>query len=104
MRLTACPGKRIVLHRFCAAQPCIPGQLPLAQDSPFHSELAQLAGEAGVALVLLNAHLPGDDVLEWHGHQGSRRMLGRMLRSYSLIVPRSEVVSWPPDPACRCAA
>lgn len=62
------------------------------QETPFHKELVVLAKRAGVTLALLNAHMPGDQVLAVHVGLGSRQALRQALRSYSLIVPRSDVV------------
>lgn len=54
-----------------------------------------MARKRGVRLALLNAHLPGEDMLVWHAHRTSREVLKQMLSSYSLIVPRTYVVSIP---------
>ncbi|GLC73470.1 hypothetical protein PLESTF_001381400 [Pleodorina starrii] len=66
-------------------------QIGVFLDTPFQRELALMARESGVSLALLNAHMPGEEMLEWHAHRTSREMLKQMLSSYSLIVPRTYV-------------
>lgn len=67
-----------------------PASLP--QDSPLLPNLVFVAALYGVKLALLDAHLAAPDLLQWHAGRGSRRRLGQLLGSFSLIVPRSDVV------------
>ncbi|KXZ47329.1 hypothetical protein GPECTOR_36g54 [Gonium pectorale] len=66
-------------------------QVGVFLDAPFQRELAIMAHASGVALALLNASLPGEEMLGWHTQLSSRRLLKQTLSSYRLIVPRSDV-------------
>jgi 3-deoxy-D-manno-octulosonic-acid transferase len=46
-----------------------------------------------VRLALLNARLSSRVFLSWFGSMPRRALLGRMLSSFNLIVPQSDIVS-----------
>jgi 3-deoxy-D-manno-octulosonic-acid transferase len=46
-----------------------------------------------VRLALLNARLSSRVFLAWFGSMPRRALLGRMLSSFNLIVPQSDIVS-----------
>ncbi|GIL64490.1 hypothetical protein Vafri_18391, partial [Volvox africanus] len=66
-------------------------QIGVFLETPFHRELALLARDSGVRLALLNAHMPGEDMLEWHARHTSREVLKQTVSLYSLIVPRTYI-------------
>ncbi|GLI61820.1 hypothetical protein VaNZ11_004329 [Volvox africanus] len=66
-------------------------QVGVFLETPFHREFAFLARDSGVRLALLNAHMPGEDMLEWHARHTSREVLKQTVSLYSLIVPRTYI-------------
>lgn len=59
-------------------------------ESPLHPGLVAAAAAAGVPLALLNARIPSQQLLQWHGDPRRKRQLERMLRAFQLIVPQTD--------------
>lgn len=66
---------------------------PCLQESPTWPALVECCAAAGVRLALLNARLSSRLFLAWFGSMPRRALLGRMLGSFNLIVPQSDIVS-----------
>ncbi|WIA36478.1 hypothetical protein OEZ86_007778 [Tetradesmus obliquus] len=66
-------------------------QACILMESPTWPALVECCATAGVRLALLNARLSSRLFLAWFGSMPRRALLGRMLGSFNLIVPQSDI-------------
>lgn len=72
--------------------PCI-SHLFILQESPAWPVLVESCASRGIKMGLLNARMSSRAFLAWFQRRMSRALLQRMLTSFSLIVPQSDIVS-----------
>jgi 3-deoxy-D-manno-octulosonic-acid transferase len=65
----------------------------ILQESPAWPVLVESCASRGIKLGLLNARMSSRAFLAWFQRRMSRALLQRMLTSFSLIVPQSDIVS-----------
>jgi hypothetical protein len=89
-------------HTDADLQYCLPYCLPYCllfcllyclQESPAWPVLVESCAARGIRMGLLNARMSSRAFLSWFQPRVSRALLRRMMASFSLVVPQSDIVS-----------